>query len=414
MNRRLLYLMLSLFIITLFTGCWDRRELEKLGFIQAIGLDLAPQGNGITITAMIAIPSKLAGRPASSGGGPESGTFVITMDAPSIYEAFSRINTTVNLEVTLLQTYALLIGEEMAKAGVEKWVDNLVRFREMRRTMNIFICKGTSAEILKAKPTLEKNPGEYFRDLAYLSQSNGMFPNTTLNDFMIRYEAYGQENYAPLLEKYQRMEGTKPKQGDSQGKGGSDKKEPSGQKPETQDIRCIGSAIFKKDKMVGVFDNYESQVILLLTNTFSQAFLTMPDPLKKNTFIVFRLISSSPVNIHYRQSNGDNLFKVKLKLEAELISIQSGINYTKPKMEALLSEKMGKILKNRIQSAIAKAQQLNSDVFDFGSPVRDTFITSTAWERYPWPDKFAEAKFDINVNVAIRRVGVQFQPPQNR
>jgi spore germination protein KC len=417
MAKRRIYLVLLCIFTLILNGCWDRRELESLGLVQALGLDPGPEGKGVTITTTIAIPPKIAGGGpgGGGGGGSDTGVFIISIDAPSIYEGLNRLNTTINREITLLQNSTLVISKDLAEQGISKWMDNLARFRDMRRTMLIFIADGKAAEIMNIKPKLEKNPAEYFTDLVSLSKRNGMFPITDLNSFSLRYEAATQETYAPLIAKYKRQEAEPGKSEPDQSKSGSQTQpgEKSGATPSTEDVRIIGTAIFKLDKMVGSFDNYESQALLLLTNQFGEALLSLPDPKKKDNYIVFRLLATTPVNIRYRhQGSGDHFF-VKLKLEADIVSIQSGIDYTIPKMERFLAEQIGNDLKKRIDKAITKAQkQFNSDIFGFGEKVRPTFLTSPAWNKYRWPERFKDAQVDTSVKVSIRRVGVQFEPPR--
>jgi spore germination protein KC len=428
MNKKIVLVVLLLFVVIL-NGCWDRRELESLSLVQTLGLDLGPEGKGVTITTMIAIPPKLKGG-GDSGGGSESGVFVLSMNAPTIFEGFNLINTTVNREVTLLQNSALIIGEDLATQGIRKWIDSLVRYREMRRTLLIFVCKGKASDIMKVKPKLERNPAEYFTDLARLSKLSGMFPMISLHEFLDRYEAYAQESYIPMLERFHRRDpdeypgpsqaSSKPedksKTGSTGGGSPSTEKPKTGgePEPEAKDVRMIGTAIFKQDKMIGTFDIYETQVLQLLTNKFREALLSTRDPLKKDCQIGYRLLTDAPPQIKYWHKNNKDNFLVKLKLEAELISIQSGINYTEPQKETILGKHIALELKQRIRKTIEKAQLLDSDVFGFGIKVRNTMLTAPAWDRYKWPEKFKDAKISVQVKVSIRRVGVQFQPPAPR
>lgn len=433
-NKKLLLMFVLLFTIAL-NGCWDRRELESLALVQTLGLDPGPGGKGITITTMIAIPPKLKGggggdSGGGGGGGSETGVFVLSMDAPTIYEGFNLINNTVNREITLLQTSSLIISEDLAKQGVRRWIDSLVRYREMRRTLLLFVCRGKATDIMKVKPKLERNPAEYFRDLTRISRLSGMFPLVTLNEFLDRYEAFAQEDYLPLLarfhrqdpDEYQKQQPSSASKGGPGSKGGSGGKgggagdggqsKPGGETPpEAKDVRMIGSAIFKKDKMVGNFDIYETQALQILTNKFREALLSTRDPLRKKFMIAYRLMAVTPPQIGYRHSNGNNEFLVRLKMEADLISLQSGINYTDPRNEAILGKHIALELRKRIMKTIQKAQQYNSDVFGFGIKVRNTFLTGPEWDRYQWPPRFKDAKIDVHVKVSLRRVGVQFQPP---
>ncbi len=415
------FMPLVLLLVVFFSGCWDRRELESLGLVQALGIDLAPEDKWVSVTTMIAIPAKT--KSGGEGGGEGPGTFIITMEAPSIYEALTKINTTVNREITLLQNSVLIIGDGLARKGLHPWIDSLIRFRDMRRTVNIFIAQGKAASILQVQPKLEKNPSEYFRDLVELSKRNAMFPITTINDFMYRYEAFAQDNYAPYLAKYKR-EGSEesPAGGGGSGQSGGGKGsgqqgggKSGGQGEEAKDVRCIGTAVFHGDKMVGNLDIYESQMLLMLTNQFRESVMTIKDPLRPDYFIVFRLFSSGPPRIRYQRRGSANHFEVQIPLEADLVSLQSDIDYTDPAREDFLGKRISAELERRIRRVITKAQkEFRSDIFGFGDKVRAATATSAEWDNFHWPDKFPDATINVRVKVAIRRVGVQFQPPQRR
>ncbi|MCL6590435.1 MAG: Ger(x)C family spore germination protein [Firmicutes bacterium] len=436
---KLILSVLISFILITANGCWDRRELESLGFVMALGLDPGPDGKSVTTTTMIAIPPKIAGAAqsgagggggAGGGNGSEAGTLVITMNAPAIYEAFNRINTVINREITLNQTLTLLIGEELARRGIRKWADTFIRFREMRRTMLVFICQGKAADFLNFEPQLEKNPAEYFSDLVRLSARSGMFPATTLNEFIAHYEGLYQENYAPVLAKYQPQEASPEAGGPSSGGGGPgeggardgdlpDKQGPSGatgaSSAKIKGVRLAGTAVFKRDRMVGQLDNYESQAFLLLTGEFREALLTLADPRKKDYNISLRLSQAAPPRIKYLRRKTQDLFKINLKLEADLTSIQNGINYTKPRMQEYLERHIAHIIKERLEKVIKKTQEeYRSDIFGFGKKVRLTFLTSQDWEKYHWPERFSQAGFQVSVKVNIRRVGMELQPPLPR
>jgi spore germination protein KC len=419
MNRRFGIFILLLVTIIGAGGCWDRRELESLGFIQALGLDMEPPQQTITVTAVIAIPSKLGAAAQGGGGNGEgSGVMVVTTKAPSIYEAFNLMNTTINREITLQQNQLLIIGEAMAKSGVGRWIDNLVRFREMRRTLLICVSRGKAADIFTVKPLLEKNPAEYLSDLINNTNHTGMFPKVILNNFLERYEAFAQQNYAPLIAKLplfkpEAKSTPKPEAAGKESGNQEGKSEPAEPKPD--ELRLIGTAVFKKDKVVGSLDIYETQAFLMLINQFDEAFLTISDPLRKDCMIVFRLLGTQAPVVKYYKQDGANCFTIRLQLEADLVSIQSDIDYTQPANEAYLAPKIAAVLKSRVEKVILKVQRdYQSDIFGFGAKIRDTMLTSTEWDHYRWYRKFPAAKFKVGVKVAIRRVGVQFHPPLQR
>ncbi len=412
--KKIVAVLILLMVLALqFSGCWDRRELEGLAIVQALALDPpAHGGKGVKVTTMIAIPAQMKG--GEGGGGSEAGTFLFSMEAPTIYEAFNKINTTINREITLLQNSVIIVSDALAKKGMRPWLDNLVRYREMRRTVELFVSQGDAAAILKVQPKLEKNPSEYFRDLVSLSSRNGMFPVVDINQFMESMEAYAEETYAPYLAKYQQEDGADGAGGkEGSGEKSSDQSEPPKETP--KDVRIIGTAIFKKDKMIGALDNYESQILLLLVNQFHEAFMSIQDPRKPQFRIVYRLLTNDPTTVKYRRAGDRDRFSVQVRVEADLVSIQSGIDYTKPWQEAFLSQRIAAELNGRIKRLIAKAQrQYDTDLLGFGLKVRESVLTSKEWEDYRWPDRFRDAEFATEVKVAIRRVGIQFQPPGMR
>lgn len=407
-KKAFLTILLIVFAISV-GGCWDRKELESMGLVQTLGLDLS-ENNEVMVTCMIAIPSKLGATAEGGGSGEGPGVLLISMNAPSIYEAFNLMNTTVNREVTLLQNQALIIGEDIAKSGIKPWIDNLLRFRDMRRTLLIFVCKGKAADIMKIQPKLDPNPAEYFRDLVMTSKRTGMFPLTNLHDFIRRYQSSAQENYAPLLMEYKPSQSSEPPpQSSENGESGN------GEKPESEEpteVRIAGTAVFKSNRLVGHLDLYETQVLQIITNQFQEAFLTLPDPLRKETKITFRLTRSKPTRIKYIKNEVPS-FTVDIWMEASLISIESTIDYTTPQMEEFLRQKIAAALRHRIEKVIEKTQNdFRSDIFGFGQKVRHSMLTTTEWERYRWPEKYTKSKVNINVHVFIRRVGIQFQPPK--
>jgi spore germination protein KC len=408
-NQKIRLLLLLLLLTLSLTGCWDLQELESLGLVQALGLELESDQKNITVTTMIAIPGKLSAAGDQGGGGKEPGVAVVAAKAPSIYEAFNLINTSINREITLRQNQILVIGESMAKAGISKWIDNLVRFREMRRTLLLFVCRGPVAAIFNVKPKLEQNPAEYLSDLVNLNSKTAMYSRMMINEFMSHYKAYAQANTAPLI-----VPDANPPQKAPEDAGNAP---PETAPPGPTELRITGAAVFNGDKLVGNLNNYETQVLQLLTNHFEEALLTVTDPQRSEDFIAIRLLKSGgpTTQIKYHKQSGRDTFNVKINLEAELLSIQSEIDYTAPHLEDFLGRHIAKVVKNRIDAVITKTQrQFKADIFGFGVKVRNTMFTSKEWENYRWPAKFPEAQIRTRVKIAIRRVGVQFKPPQMR
>jgi len=52
--RRALLVALSVFTAVYLAGCWDRREIEEIGFVAGVAIDFDPETDDILLTAQIA------------------------------------------------------------------------------------------------------------------------------------------------------------------------------------------------------------------------------------------------------------------------------------------------------------------------------------------------------------------------
>lgn len=76
-----LKLFILLLVPILFSGCYDKTELDNLAYVIGIGADVG-EGENLNITYQIAIPVKIAGENSETG----KETFTTyTVSAPSLY-----------------------------------------------------------------------------------------------------------------------------------------------------------------------------------------------------------------------------------------------------------------------------------------------------------------------------------------
>lgn len=383
-NKNYLKLFLCLGLLIFNIGCWDSHDLGELALVQALGLDLADDGQNLSVTTMIANPSQLGGKNTTAKG---PGVLVVTMDGPSVYEIFNLINTDIDREVSLLQTQVLVLGEDLVHDSLNKCIDDLSRFRDIRRTLLVLTCKGKAADILKFSSLLEPNPAQHLIDLLQISKRNGMFPITRFHDFLKRYEAQDTfGNYTPVIANYQfkNMEDT-----------------PEEERPAA--IRLEGTAIYRQDKMVGQLDLYESQVLQIITNRFQEAFLTMEDPLHKNQKLILRVTTKDFNRIKYTPGESPE-FTANVNLNAYLITLQSQRNYINPQKKKYLQDIVSDLFTKRIEQVIHKTQQeYQSDIFGFGLTIRNRMLTDEQWQDFNWPKKYPTVRIKTKVNVAILR-----------
>lgn len=384
------------------SGCWDRQELENLGFVLALGLDAAPGGR-MEITAQVAIPVRLGGGAASGGGQGGQGPTVqvVTRTAPTLLEAFMSINRTIGRRLTLAQNRLIVFGEDTAQRGLAGYMALITRYREFRRTMQIAIVKGRAREALGFSPTIERDPATYLLDQMRLAQSTGEAVMVNVNDFVRRMEGLGGSPFAAYF---------LPPPGGKNAKGGTPGKTGKEAVEGGAGIRVGGIAVFRGDRMVGVYSPREVDYFLILADRFSASFVDIPDPLAPGCKVIVHLTSARPV-VRPRSRGGLGV-KVEVKAEADLIGTENGGDYLAPQNERRLENALSATLARRMRAVLARAQrEFRADPFAFGDRFRPLLATWAAWEKLDWPGRFPGVPFSIEARVHLRRFGLQREAP---
>jgi len=76
MKKVLSIVLLFLMLTMTFTSCYDRKEIDDLAYVVAIGLDKG-KTNTLRMSFLIAVPRNIGGGEGSAGGGGEE-TSIIT------------------------------------------------------------------------------------------------------------------------------------------------------------------------------------------------------------------------------------------------------------------------------------------------------------------------------------------------
>lgn len=69
--KRLTIILISLLVLTLTSGCWDNKELDEYGYVQAVAIDQSEDNHFVITTHFYNPSTKIemgqAGNPASKG-----------------------------------------------------------------------------------------------------------------------------------------------------------------------------------------------------------------------------------------------------------------------------------------------------------------------------------------------------------
>ncbi|MCE3199138.1 Ger(x)C family spore germination protein [Paenibacillus sonchi] len=159
-SKKTLFCLLCLSLLsTLLSGCWDDRELSELGITSGSAYDW--EDNQWKATYQVINPSSGASNTGGSGGGSTSSPpFVtFTVKGRTIMEAVEKSNLTSTREMFFSHSRITVLGESVARHGVNQLIDLFLRKQDARETVFVFIAKGEAGNILDQLMQLTKNQG---------------------------------------------------------------------------------------------------------------------------------------------------------------------------------------------------------------------------------------------------------------
>lgn len=408
MRRKPLSLLLTaLLALPWLTGCWNRMEVEEAAYALAIGIDRGEQ-MPYSITVAIAKPGAIAGK---AGGGKEDQPVALsTVEAPSLTGALSMLNSFIGRAVTMQHAKAVFLHEELARTDGVRVIDELLRFRETRPTMFFIVTQQPAKEFLEGMdPKLEKNPMRFFEQMTYHYRRNAMIPaESQLNTLTRRLDVAHAEPlmyYAAVVDEEEQQESqTESTQAEAGFRAGALPREGGA------GVEMVGAAAFRRQRMVGVLTGDEVRHALILQDEFQQTLGAFEDPRDPEHYVSVQLSRGRPVRVQADLSGDRPRLSAVITMEAQLLGIQSGIDYSEPELQGVLEESIARQIEEPIREMIRKTQEWETDVVGFGRYLVPLFPTVDDWHAYRWPDRYPEAEFNIDVRVTLRRFGLTLSP----
>lgn len=408
-KKQVIFILPVLFSLLFFSGCWGAREPDELAYVLATGIDKGKE-NIVKVTFEVAVPKAI---PGGGGGGEEKPFKDISVEAASLFGALRLGNSFVGRELTLLHNRVVIVSEEIAREGVSTYINPLIRSREIRRNTFILVARGSAANFIKKnQPLIERYPSRQMDFLLDNASTTGFSLTSIINEFTEALKSPGREAVATLV-------------GVNEGREGEDKKLSQEEKAfhETaylpgdvprqggNAVEAIGLAAFRGDKLVGYLDGNQTRYYQMLTGDFETAVFTFPDPRKPEQYIiVLELKEELPPKVKVDLSGPGPKVEVDIILEADILSIQSGINYETGDERERLKHYLEEVITREMQEVIKKSQQeFKSDIFGFGEYTRHYFWTWQDWKEYGWLERYLEAEVVVNTELLFRRPGMMLR-----
>jgi len=414
-SRSILSLVLAVLLAGLLflPGCWGYHEIDETAHILLLGIDKGKE-NALTLTALIAVPRRMGGGGGGGavgggggGGGGQKPSVTVAVECRTVFTGLEMINSVIERRATLNHLKSVVFSEEMTKDGLGFHLNALMRYPEFRRTVFIAVCRKSARELLeKLQPLMEANPAKYVELYMGTQRYVGFIPFNQVHHFYNDMKSESSEPVCALIS-LERREGVKG--------AGKEQKKPEGDfvagelpRQGGNKTELIGSAVFHGEKMAGTISGSETVILNMLRGWFRETVYAFPDPQSPGRFVVFRLLAERKPQVKVRL-NVERIpaIDVRVPLDAEILSIQSGVHYEEPDRLPVLQQEINRRLEKETARLIRKTQeQFRADIFGFGFKARKLAATYPEWRQMNWPELYPEAQTRVVFDVQIRRVGL--------
>ncbi|QRG65080.1 Ger(x)C family spore germination protein [Brevibacillus choshinensis] len=370
----------------LLTGCWDRTEINDLAIITAASIDMEGK-NKVLLSVQVFIPRALGGSGAgggSVGGGEGKLTMMRSSEGINIADAMSKLQTKIPRKIFWGHCKVYLFGEEAAKHGLADHIDFLVRHPEPRNRSFLYVSKGKGLDMLTITPALERSTAESLREYANLHIAMAV----TLVDYrnMLRSEA--EAVAIPMIEDGKNLKS-----------------------PEDIQIRGImaGTAILKRDKLIGKVSPTATRGLLWLRDEMQKAAITVR--IKDEKGIVSVSPTRTKTTLLPKIENGKWSMLVKVDSEGDVVENGTQLNLMNPKYVAMLQTSVQKDIDERMKMALDVLQhELRTDVVKFAAAFHRKYPKEWEQAKDRWDEIFSQLEVKTDVRVAIRRPGLISAP----
>lgn len=165
----------------------------------------------------------------------------------------------------------------------------------------------------------------------------------------------------------------------------------------------MGIAVFSNDKLVGELTAKETLCYSLIANEVDSCNISIPNTESPESNIDLYIFNNSQPKIDIDIVNGSPFIKIKLKLEARILSVDDNTDYSTKEKLSEISQSANKYIENMIIEYLYKTSiKLKSDVNGFGKYALQLFLTEPDFEKYNWLACYKDSIFDVTVDTRVK------------
>ncbi|MEL5865162.1 Ger(x)C family spore germination protein [Clostridium cochlearium] len=351
----------------------ERKSIDKTMLISVVGIDISPENKVIvTICPKVATPS-------NDSSNIENKSYIINSEGDTIFEAIRNIFTSSDAKPFLGNVEHIIIGEEVAKKDIIKYLDYFSRDHEFRLNMKVFVSRGCSArEILEQASNSNIILSDYLKSLLSNIDSNSISSEVELATLIHKFDNKFLCPYIPCISL-----GSK-----------------NGVNIDQFSIYLDGYAIFKNSKLIGYLIGNEARGLNWIIEKIKSGVIIVKDLNEENISLEISEASSKIIP-QFSKEKLSVLIKIRTSSNVGEITGKEDI-FTKDYF-SYLEKQQSNIIKSEVEKALAFSRKNNADIFDINGFIFRKHPIKWKKLQNNWDEIFPEVDIQIQVTSLINR-----------
>ena len=389
LNIRLPIVILLLLTLLTLEGCGGKREVEQLAFILGVGIDQGKEEGTYQVTFQIAQPK------TSSGSGAEMENWTLSVEVESIAIMAEKIDQMLNKHPFAGTSRIIILGEGLARSGINEALDNFQRFYQFRRTIYLVLAKGEAKDILETQLRSKQLPALSLLGTIVGQPAISSFPVTRLGHYLT---ILGRESQNPLIPVVQKI------------KPGDKGFEYSDEKGEELEIEASG--VFEDGKLIDFLSDEETKGYLWLDNEVKSRYIQAS---KENGPKIAMWVhkSSTKYKVQPVDEKMGITFQIKTTVALNEIRGQQEAMDIKKWREFVgnLEPVVAKAIEKECQAAVTKSKELGLDFIGIGRKLEIKDPKYWRQVKDDWLSQLPDFPVSYDIQVTIEQTGLPRNSP---
>lgn len=330
MKKYILVMICAFFILTL-CACQksEAPEIKNRSIVQAVGIDNAEDGKLLVTFELINTDTS---SDASAENPPKKPVNHLSVKADTVSQSIEEASLITGKKLFITQNRLIVFGEEFAKGGISRCLDEFLRNTENRFNVFCVCCEGRAEDFFENEFAENVMPSELC--CTTLSQNCPNSVGVKLYQIVNCLEDEYRSFLVPLL-KYDR---------------------------ELKSVKTDGAYIFSNDRASDILGEESVSAYNLITKRLQSGVLTF----KAGEHTLSLQTEKTSGRIQYKRKKNELRITVKASFtlkELSTASFEKSTDFDIREIEAFLNGELQKRLENTIEECIIKK---DSDIFGFG------------------------------------------------